>query len=204
MTEGMDESGRRRAGGGEPSYMTGGPAAGSTVIGGGTTMAADLVGGDEIILLSIKPSVLYIALSSAGWLMAIAIVALLMAYAARLTWITVPWSDLQAGLVGATGAVLRLGWQTLAWWNTAYILTDRRVLAVHGVVRRVVLQSPLRNIQHIAVVMSLRERIFGLGTIAFATAGSAGYVAAWEMIERPAETHRQVVEACDRYGRRGG
>lgn len=182
-----------------------GPAGGANAMArGGPVMAAELVGGDEIVILSIKPSLLFVPLSSIGWCMAIAFVALLLAYLARVTWVSVPWSEVNAGLLGAAGVVLRLGWQTLAWWNCSYILTDRRVIAVQGVVGRSVFQSPLRNIQHIAMVMSFRERIFGIGTIAFATAGSAGYVAAWVMVDRPAEVHRQIVQTCDRYGRRGG
>ena len=62
-------------------------------------------------------------------------------------------------------------------------------------------EAPLRNIQHTGVFARVRERLFGLGTIGFATAGSDGYEAFWAMIAQPYEVHRTVTQAIERYGR---
>jgi hypothetical protein len=45
------------------------------------------------------------------------------------------------------------------------------------------------------------RRLFGLGSIGFATAGSDTYEAFWVMIRRPYVVHHTVVETIHRYGR---
>jgi hypothetical protein len=82
-----------------------------------------------------------------------------------------------------------------------YVLTDRRIIRRMGVLRMSIFESPLRNIQHTSVYARLRERLFGLGTIAFATAGSDAFDALWVMVRRPFDVHRTVNEAIRRYGR---
>ncbi len=62
-------------------------------------------------------------------------------------------------------------------------------------------EAPLRNIQHTSVFQPLRERLFGLGTIGFATAGSDVFDAFWVMVRQPFAVHRTVIEAVQRYGR---
>jgi len=163
------------------------------------TPASTLVGDSEIIILQLKPSILYIPLSSLGSLFAIAFAALLLAYATTLR-ISVPWTPTDAAFFGVIVATLRLGWQTLDWNARTYTLTDRRIIVSSGILRRRHFQASLYRIQHIAVLQSVRERIFGLGTIAFATAGSATYDAAWYTISKPFEHHQTIVQAVDRYG----
>ena len=48
-------------------------------------------------------------------------------------------------------------------------MRSRRVICRGGVLRVIVFEAPLRNIQHTSVFASLRERVMGLGTIGFAT-----------------------------------
>ncbi len=74
---------------------------------------------------------------------------------------------------------------------------DRRM----GVLRVSVFEAPLRNIQHTSVFRLLRERLFGLGSIGFATAGSDVFDAFWVTVRQPFGVHRTVVEAIRRYGR---
>jgi hypothetical protein len=166
-------------------------------------LPASLIDDGETIILMIRPSALFIVLSCAGSLMFIALVAMFLAYLARfqqqIPWIS--WSDRQAFALGMGLILLRLGWQTLEWWSRLYVLTDRRVIRRMGVLRVAVFQAELKNIQHTSVFKQLRERLFGLGTIGFATAGSLTFDAFWTMIRRPFEVHQQVVQAIRRYGR---
>jgi hypothetical protein len=64
-----------------------------------------------------------------------------------------------------------------------------------------VVQAPLKNIQHTAVFASLRERVTGLGTIGFATAGSDTFESLWLMVRDPHHVHKTVLDAIRRYGR---
>ena len=79
------------------------------------------------------------------------------------------------------------------------MLTDRRIVRVKGVLRVNVFETQLQQIQHTNTTFSLRERLLGLGTIHFATAGTGGIEASWEMVSHPLEVHRIVVQTLDRY-----
>jgi len=156
----------------------------------------------EIVILSLKPSLLYIPLSSLGTLLASAVIASLISFSAQFP--QSPWGRGDAVFVGATVAGLRLVWAAIDRSFHAYVLTDRRVIARRGVLRTVLYESPLSRIQNTIVVQSLRERVFGLGTLGFATAGRSTFDAFWEMLPRPFVVHRTVLDAIERYARRGG
>jgi hypothetical protein len=165
----------------------------------GAIAQADLVDDDETIILMIRPSLLFIPLSCSMGLVLIAFIALALAYVAH--WPFIPWTDVQAFALGLCAAGGRLGWQGLEWYSRVYVLTDRRVIRRMGVLRASVSEMPLSGIRHTSVFARFRERILGLGTIGFATAGSDVFEPLWVMIARPFEVHRVVVEAIARYGR---
>ncbi len=160
-----------------------------------------LLQGGEVIILLLRPSLLFVPLGSLGGLALVAILALGLALLAiRITWI--PWSEAQAYALGAALAAGRLLWQTLDWWGRVYVLTDRRIIRRMGVLHVSAFEAPLRSIQHTSVFQRIRERLFGLGTIGFATAGSDVFDAFWVMVRHPFAVHRTVTEAIERYGRR--
>lgn len=161
-------------------------------------LSKELVHDDEVVILMLRPSLMYVVLSSLGGLVFIALVTFALAYLARLPWIG--WSDRQAFMLGVGLATLRVGWQFLEWVSRVYILTDRRIICRGGVLRVVVFQTQLKNIQHTSVFARFRERLFGLGTIGFATAGSDTLEAYWVMIRQPFAVHKTVVQAIKRYG----
>jgi hypothetical protein len=164
-----------------------------------TALPKDLIDDGEIVILLLRPSPLYVVLSSLGGLVMIALITFALAYLARLPW--VGWSDRQAFMLGFGLAGLRLGWQMLEWGSRMYVLTDRRIITRGGVLRVVVFHTQLKNIQHTSVFASVRERVAGLGTIGFATAGSDTFEAFWTMIRQPFAVHRIVVDAIRRYGK---
>ena len=56
-----------------------------------------------------------------------------------------------------------------------------------------------KKIQHTTAYYSIRERLFGLGTIGFTTAGTAFTETYWQMVAKPMELHQQVIQAMNRY-----
>ena len=166
-------------------------------------LTRDLVDDDEIIILMLRPSLWYVLLSSLGGLAIIALATFALAYMAKFmsTLPGIGWSDRQAFLLGVILATVRTGWQIAEWMGKVYILTDRRVIVRSGVLRVAVFQTQLKNIQHTIVFARLRERLLGLGTIGFATAGSDTFEAFWLMIRQPFTVHKTVVEAIKRYGK---
>ena len=166
-----------------------------------SALPAGLLADDEIVVLMLRPSLLFVGLSSLASLTVIAVVTLTLALLAiRIIWL--PWSELAAYAMGAAVATARLLWQCLEWWGLVYVLTDRRVLRRAGVLQVSIFEAPLRNIQHTSIFQPFRERLFGLGSIGFATAGSDVFDAFWVMIRQPFAVHKVVVETMQRYGGR--
>jgi hypothetical protein len=162
-------------------------------------LTRDLLDQDEVIILLLRPSLWYVFLSSLGSLALIAVLTFALAYMSRVAWLNL--NDVQVFAFGMGLCALRLGWQMLEWLSRVYLLTDRRILSRGGVLRMSVFQAPLKNIQHTAVFASMRECVFGLGTIAFATAGSDTFDTLWVMVRQPHHLHKTVMEAVKRYGR---
>jgi uncharacterized membrane protein YdbT with pleckstrin-like domain len=163
--------------------------------------AADL-GDGEVVILAIRPHPLFILFASAGSLLALVIALLLVVFVARNGWVPI-----DAGVVTTYGVLLgaaRVFWQALIWFNEGYVLTNRRVVRTGGVFRRFRFESQLRRIQHLAMVKSIPERIFGLGTIGFATAGTGGIETAWLMVGKADKVFDTVQEAVRNAGGGGG
>jgi len=159
----------------------------------------DILHDGEIVILAMRPSPLFILLTSLGGLMVIVTFTLALALLAVTTpWIF--WQQEEAYLLGGILIFARLGWQGLEWFNRVYVLTDRRIITRAGVLRVSVYEAQLKFIQHTTVLRRIRERIFGLGTIGFATAGSDVFDTFWVMIRQPFTVQKIVVDAINRYG----
>lgn len=156
---------------------------------------------DEVVLLMLGPSLWFVPYSCLGAVLAIAVCVLGMTWAARLPM--VPWSDVQALVLGCSLVGLRLAWQFLEWAQRLYVLTDRRVIRRSGFIRPSMVQQPLNQIRHTVVVAARRERAVGVGTVAFVTAEAAGldWTLAWEIVRRPDEVQSALRDAVERYGR---
>ncbi len=151
----------------------------------------------EIIILLVKPSLWFVILSSLGQVVSFLALTSIALWLANARLLHVSRMDVLLVGLGLTG--LRLIWQFLEWVSRVYVLTDRRIIRVKGVLRVSVFETQLKQVQHTSMLFSVRERVFGLGTIAFATAGTGLIEAVWEMVNRPLEVHQQVVSAINRY-----
>ena len=167
----------------------------------GITGIAHLLQPGETVILLMKPSVLFVPLASMHSLLGIAFVTFFLAWLDR-RFPHLPGSDHLFIALGVLCAILRLLWQVLEWMARIYVLTDRRIIRRRGVIRVSVFECPLANVQQTAVFQSLRERVFFLGTLCFATAGAASFTALWAFVANPFEVQRTVAEAIDRYARR--
>ena len=94
--------------------------------------AAELAGGDETVILAIRPSpwFIVIGLLPAIPVAAIAVLALLALSAAE----DIPWDTAQAVAAGAVILGVRGAWQAYDWLSRAYVLTDRRIIVRAGIV----------------------------------------------------------------------
>ena len=164
-----------------------------------TMLPSELLQGGEIIILLIKPSAWYIVLESLGFIFIIVAVLIAAGVANNFEFASeyIAFRDLLLVAFGLLSA--RIVWQFLEWLSRVYVLTDRRIIRVRGVLRVNVFETSFKRIQHTNTSFSLRERLFGLGTIGFSTAGSDGIEASWEMLGKPLEVHKIVVQTLNRY-----
>jgi len=160
-------------------------------------LPAELLQPGEIIILLLKPSVWFILLVPIRILTLIVVLA--MAGDLANSYLDVGMSRQNTLLVATTLILFRLFWQFLEWLSRVYVLTDRRVITVAGVIRVRLFETPLQKIQHTNLLFSLRERLFGLGTLAFATAGTAAIETYWLMVNEPLKVHQKVVQTISRY-----
>ncbi|HKQ48454.1 MAG TPA: PH domain-containing protein [Phycisphaerae bacterium] len=164
---------------------------------------AHLLDGDEIVHFAIKPSPWFVVFMSLRWVATGFLLALLAASGALPIQSTYRWYLYQLGF-GIAG--LRLAWALLEWVSRLYILTNRRVMRIRGIVNVEVFECSLERIQHTELTLSFLERLTRIGTILFQTAGGAPGArggAAWRMVSRPLEVHEKLREAIHRARNRG-
>lgn len=70
--------------------------------------------------------------------------------------------------------LLVVWWQYLEWSNHAYVLTDRRVIQMNGVLRKEIVDSLLEKLNDIKTEQSLLGRMFDYGDVSLLTANSEG------------------------------
>ncbi|MGP1309164.1 MAG: PH domain-containing protein [Phycisphaerales bacterium] len=160
-------------------------------------VAEDLQDG-EVVILALRPHPLFILFTSAASLLALVAALLLVVFIARRGWLPIDASVVTTYGLGL--GVLRVVWQVLVWFNEGYLLTNRRVVRTGGVFRRFRFECQLRRIQHLAMAKSIPERIFGLGTIGFATAGTGAIETAWLMVGKADRVFDTVQETVRNAG----
>lgn len=135
------------------------------------------------MIIQIKPHPLFIVLAPLGAI----VLSIILVWGGL--WAT-SWTgvSLRNGIIWRVLVVLialRLFWQLLEWLARSYVLTEKRVIRLGGVLRRYGADLPLSRLQHVTMFQSIRERLFGLGTLGFATAGTGAPEAYWIMVARP-------------------
>lgn len=162
----------------------------------------NLLGGGEVIILLLKPSAWYVLLSSTG---ALAVIwgLVLSAVWVRSAMSLGPLSSADLLALGAILSAIQLGWQSLEWLSRNYVLTDRRVIRTRGVVRMAVFQATFAQLDGAKLVASPREKVMGLGSIAFYSKGSGYPAAHWLMLRRPQAVYDRVLKTIERYGGNG-
>jgi uncharacterized membrane protein YdbT with pleckstrin-like domain len=146
---------------------------------------------DEVILILTKPSLWFILITSFRFILTVVLLGVL---AVQVTPYT-SYSPQTIALVTVILCMGRLVWALAVWTSHTYMLTNQRVVTIKGVVNIRVFQAHLRKIQRTTLFQQLVLRLFGIGTIGFATAATTDFDSTWVMIARPLETHESIVAA---------
>ncbi len=102
-----------------------------------------------------------------------------------LGWVTV---------VLLVGALLNLGWTILRYINQEYLITNRRVLQVSGVLNKSSTDSSLEKINDAVLTQSIFGRIFGFGDLDVLTAADVG-IDRFKMIVDPIGFKKAMLDA---------
>jgi len=154
-----------------------------------------LLGGDEIIQLSIRPSPWCIALYSFKLLLAMALLATAVGFATQ-GRPSLPASVALAIIVlAAFGGLIAT---TLQWASQLYVLTNRRVLRFRGVFNVDVAQCGLAQIGSARLYAAWYERLGRLGSIEIVPNHPDARGMVWEHVARPTEVHEILVRAIQK------
>ena len=169
------------------------PPASGTLTAEGLSLPADLLDGGEVVVLAIKPALWSVLFNSAQWLAAGAVLIALGWFAAAPAFFS------RAALVQAVLAVvgLRLGFAVMQWVSRVYVLTNRRVMRIRGVLRVDVFACPLVKIINTGVIIRPHEAATRLGSIWFNT-GEEASEGTWYHVARPHEVHAEIRKAVER------
>ncbi len=98
------------------------------------------------------------------------------------------------------GGLVVLGWHFLRYINQEYVLTNRRVLQVAGVLNKTSTDSSLEKINDARLSQSVFGRMFGFGDLDILTAAETG-VERFRMIRNPVGFKKAMLDAKHEYER---
>lgn len=158
-------------------------------------LAARLLENDEIIELSLKPSLWFIPGIALRYLAGLVLLAVGFSFAA---------GGMDAGLRAtvfnafslATVATLVIA--ALNWASRVYILTNRRVMCFAGIVSVQVRECPLARVAAADLKQNALERPLRLGAIEVRSADAGVPAVEWTYVARPQEVHEKLLRAIQR------
>jgi hypothetical protein len=98
------------------------------------------------------------------------------------------------------GGLAVLAWHTLRYLNQEYVLTNRRVIQVAGVLNKTSMDSSLEKINDARLSQSVFGRMFGFGDLDILTAAETG-IERFRMIRNPVGFKKAMLDAKHEYER---
>jgi hypothetical protein len=186
----------------QPSESAGAAAAeGDAVLANpmGAVLARHVLRDGEIVILTLKPSVLFIPFSCLKFCAAV----LILMIASQLFNESLPHHGRTYLEVGIFVLAVRLVWAFMQWTSKLYILTDLRVITITGVFTTDIFACPLRKVARTRLVYTLKERVLGLGSIEIVPSDEQYPFSLWQTVARARQVQRQVNAAVTR-AKQGG
>jgi uncharacterized membrane protein YdbT with pleckstrin-like domain len=120
-------------------------------------------------------------------------------------FIPVEWGVLK-GVATAIGILLllfpivTLTYDIMVWYNRQYIVTNRRVVQISGIINKNVTDSSLEKVNDVKLAQSALGRIFGYGDVEILTASELG-VNLFKRIEDPIRFKTAMLNAKEKLER---
>ena len=86
----------------------------------------------------------------------------------------------------------------MQWLGRMYILTDRRIMRVRGVIRTDVVSLILKDVRGLSLSAGKLEQLLGIASLLVVAGEDDTPQPAWTYLARPIEVHRIVSEAARR------
>jgi len=174
--------------------MSDAPARATDVTSRWTAVPKGLVDGGEIVLMAVKPSLWRPVLDSAAWLVTAAALAVtLLVGGMSIPGLSVAVSAQVFLLVG----IVRLAIAVLRWVTTWHLLTNRRIIDVHGVRTPIIRSCLLIQIRNTYLRPSPIEGAIGLGSVLFVTDEPEHPPHVWRSIADSETVHAKIRRAIE-------
>jgi hypothetical protein len=113
-----------------------------------------------------------------------------------------PWQDIlnYVAIALFIGGLAVLFWTILQYINLEYVVTNRRVIEVSGVLNKRTTDSSLEKINDAILTQSIFGRIFGFGDLDILTASESG-ISRFRMLVQPVRFKRAMLDAKHEYER---
>ena len=159
-----------------------------------TAVPGEVIDGGEIVVLAIKPSMWRPLFDSAPWMVTCCLLV------AVLTWLGRPipgWSPTVTAQVILLIALARVAVAVVRWVPTWYVLTNRRIINIHGVRSPRISSRPLIGIRNTHLQRSPMETLTHLGTIIFVADHKDDVPWVWQSVANVDEVHAKVRRAIE-------
>jgi membrane protein YdbS with pleckstrin-like domain len=91
-----------------------------------------------------------------------------------------------------SGSCFYLGWALLSWWFHRFVITNKRVMLVHGVILRQVDMMPMGKVTDMRYERSVPGRLLGYGSFVMESAGQDQALSRVSYIPRPDWLYREI------------
>lgn len=91
-----------------------------------------------------------------------------------------------------SGTCFYLAWALLSWWFDRFVITNKRVMLVHGVILRQVDMMPMGKVTDMRYERSVPGRLLGYGAFIMESAGQDQALSRVGFIARPDWLYREI------------
>jgi membrane protein YdbS with pleckstrin-like domain len=91
-----------------------------------------------------------------------------------------------------SAAVWYLSWEIVNWWSDRFVVTDKRLMLVHGLFRRDVDMMPLGKVTDMRYERTILGRLLGFGSFVMESAGQDQALSRVKFVTGPDELYQRI------------